>query len=268
MRLFMRLPTWLPTCSVIGGSTLALVLAMLLVCTAPADAQMFSYASNDRGRAVRSLAVGLQTVDFRFAGSEEPVESFDFQAPAYGITFSQPNLQVSVAIGSQSADPSENLRRLELLDADAFFWGRFLSWNGEGQSAFLPIIVHTGYRRVDEDRGSTPSLDAFNISSLGIGTGVGYRGRFSEAFRVEARATPIYGLAIRDLEGSAGTTSQIDADLQAHLPGLFGRVGLTFGYNFRIQNWNVDASELFPEISDELLDYENTQHLVRVGINW
>lgn len=248
-------------------ATLLLIGCWSLAAAPGADAQMFSY-SEESTRALRAVTAGYQTVGFEYAGSEQQVESFDFQAPAYTLTLTQPNLLVAVAFGDQAADPSRGLRQLKLVDANLFFWGSFLSWNGSGHSFFLPLIAHTGYRRVDEQRTGTPALDAFSINTIGLGTGLGYRGQWSSSVHAELRATPIGGLALRNFEGSVGSVRLVDVDAQLHFPRLFGRFGVTAGYNFRIQNWNVDASELFTDLTDDLFDYRNRQHVLRVGINW
>lgn len=247
--------------------SILLVVAAAGTFASAASAQMFSY-SEGAGRAVRSVTVGLQTVDFQYAGSEQPAESFTFRSPAYAITLTQPNLLVSIAFADQAAEPTEDLRHLKLLDANLFFWGSFLSFDGSDHAVYVPLLAHTGYRRVDEQRGGAPAIDAFSINTLGLGTGLAYRGRWSQAMQVSARATPVVGLSLRNFEGSVGSTRLFDADVQVHFGGVFGRFGLSAGYNFRVQNWNVDASDLFTDLTDELFDYRNRQHLVRVGLNW
>ncbi len=232
----------------------------------PSPAQMFSQRS-ERPRAVRSLSAGYQWTTFQYAGSREPTQSFDYEAPAYAISFTQPNLQTSIAFGRQSAGPG-GLRELRLLDAELFLWGGFPLTVSRELRVYLPLILHSGYRSVDEQARGAPSIDAFNLTTLGLGSGVGLESRLGSGVHLEGQITPVGGLALRTLEGTAGRTWLVRGRAQLHFPGLIRRYGLSLGYSYRYQRWNIDASDLFPTISDDLFDYKNRHHVLHVGINW
>jgi hypothetical protein len=85
---------------------------------------------------------------------------------------------------------------------------------------------------------------------------------------LEARAHPIIGLATTSLGDALGSARLVDAHVQVHAPPLFGRFGLTVGYSYRTQVWNVDASDLFDELTGDLFDYRAQTHLLWAGINW
>lgn len=246
------------------------LLGVLLGCwwVSTGYAQMFSYSS-EASTPLRSVGVNYQLVDFQYDGEKQPSRSFDYKAPAYGVFLAQPNLTASLTFGQQSVDPLQELRPLRLIDASLFLWGGLSLLSSRTVRIFVPIIFHSGYRSVDEHpRNSGPSVDAFNLTTLGLGTGLGFQGRLNDGVQLQGRVTPLAGLALRSLEGTTGNTHLMEGNLQVHLTRLIRQYGLTFGYNFRYQRWNIEASDLFPNISDNLFDYKSLQHVLRIGVNW
>lgn len=226
---------------------------------------MFSQRS-EQPRAVRSLSAGYQWTTFRYNGAREPTESFDYEAPAYAISFAQSNMEASIAFGHQNA--GAGLRDLRLLDAELFLWGGFPITTSRTFRLYLPLVLHSGYRSVDEREQDLPSIDAFNLTTLGLGTGVGLESTLGRRIQLRGQITPLAGLALRTLEGTAGRTWLLRGKAQLHIPRVIRRYGLSIGYTYRYQRWNIDASDLFPTISDDLFDYKNRQHVFHVGVNW
>ena len=172
-------------------------------------------------------------------------------------------------VGDQSAD-DEGHENLRLLDLSLTTWGELgLGGMSTGRSrAYIPIVIFSNYRRISpQDAGST-LLDAFNVTVFGLGLGLGLESVLGEKVFFEARANPGIGFATSSLTDAFGSTYLIDADGKLHLAQLFGAVGLSLGYSFRFQVWNVNSSNLFPDAADEFFDYKGRQHLFRVGVNW
>jgi hypothetical protein len=247
-----------------SGIFLGLLVSLWSV--SPSPAQMFSQSS-ERPRSIRSLSAGYQWTSFQYNGSRQPTQSFDYEAPAYAISFTQPSLQATVAFGRQSAQPG-SLRELRLLDAEMFLWGGFPITGSRTLRIYLPLVLYSGYRSVDERDQQTPSIDAFNLTTLGLGSGLALEGSLAGDVRLDAQVTPVGGLALRTLEGTAGRSWLLRSRAQLHIPRLIRRYGLSIGYSYRYQRWNVDASDLFPTISDDLFDYKNRQHILHLGVNW
>lgn len=244
-----------------------LLAAALLGPTHAATAQMFSFRG-DRTRAAQAVSVGFYLIDFAFDGDEEPLFSFDFNDSAYGLVYSRPNLVVTFALGDQQADGDQE--SLRLLDLSLTTWGEMLlAGQGDGQTRlFVPIVLFSNYRRVAPRGRNAEGLEAFNVTVLGLGVGLGLSRAFGEAALFEARAHPVFGLASSSFVDALGTARLLDADALLHLRRLFGRIGLSLGYGFRLQAWNVNASDLFPDVTDDLFDYKGSQHLFRVGLHW
>ena len=106
------------------------------------------------------------------------------------------------------------------------------------------------------------------MTVLGLGAGLALESVLGKTVLFEARAYPILGFATSSFTNAIGSAYLIDADAQLHLAQLFGAVGLSLGYSFRYQVWNVNASNFFPDAADALFDYKGRHHLFRMGVNW
>ncbi len=241
--------------------------AALLLWPSRASARQISFRSG--AQAVQSLSVGYTLIDFDFDGDEAPLFLFDFDQPAYGFVYTRPHFMVTFAVGDQGAD-DEGRENLRLLDLSLTTWGELgLGGRSTGRSrAYIPVVLFSNYRRVSPQGGESTLLEAFNVTVLGIGLGLGRESVLGETVFFEARANPVLGFASSSLTDAFGSAYLIDIDAQLHLAQLFGAVGLSLGYSFRLQVWNLNTSNLFPEATDEFFDYKGRQHLFRVGMNW
>lgn len=244
---------------------LAAVSACLFLCTAAggrdAAAQMFSYSS-DRAQTVQSLSVGYTAVDFRFDGEGTPNPSFEFAGPLYGAVYTRPNFNVGFGYGSVDE------RDLRMLDASLTTWGEFRLTGSPTARVYVPVALHSEYRRVAPDGQEDSLVDAFNITVIGLGTGIGFAAQAAGGILIEGRAMPIIGLALRAFGDSAGSSRLIDTRINLHVPSLAGRFGISAGYGFTAQAWNISASSLFPATQDDLFDYTSTSHALSIGVNW
>lgn len=268
----------LPSSRTRGTLLAAFLLATVLLPVTGAAAQMFSY-NPDRPRAVQSASFTYSLVDFRYDGEGSPTPSFAFEGPLYGVAYTRPNFHVTLGYGidERSETPAvcdtppcaPTTVDLRMLDASITTWGEIRIAGTPGRTRlFVPIALHTGYRRVAPEGLEDSLVDAFNITVLGIGTGLGGVAELGGGFLLEARATPIIGLALRAFGESAGSSHLFDGHVQLHAPSLIGRFGLSAGYGFRGQAWNVSASTLFPDTHDDLFDYSGSMHAASIGVSW
>lgn len=230
-------------------------------------AQLFS-ASSDRFRSVQSLTVGYSDVSFAFDGATRPAFTFDFEDAAYGLVYTQPHLHASFARGTSRAQG----RDLTLVDAVIATWGsiQLRPVSTSRRRVSVPVMLHTSFRRVatEQEQAGDVLEDDFNVTVIGLGTGLGLQRQWGMWGALEARGTPVIGLAARALDDALGHAWIIDVDVQFHLLSLRGRYGLTVGYGFRDQTWNVRVSDLFPDVAKDLFDYRGRQHTLRAGLNW
>ena len=251
------------------------LLAAILLGLGPqtSEAQRFSYGA-DRARTVQSLTFRYSWVDFEYNGDEAaPPISYAFRGPVYGVVFTRPNFYASIAIGNDDRAASAGVpaRDRQMLDAALFTWGALSPFPrfAEGRyRLFIPILLHSGYRRVSDINVEEGFDTNFTVTSLGLGAGVGFSGELSERVIVEGRAAPVIALATREFDSGLGSARLFDADVQAHIGPLAGRFGLSVGYGVRAQVWNLRGSDLFENAVADLYDYRGTQHTFRVGVNF
>lgn len=248
------------------AARLSMLLLVLPLCAPAATAQMFTYGA-DRDGPTQAVSVGYFGVDFRYDGSGTPLTRFDFTAPAYGVVYTRPNMFSSFAIGSQE----QGNNTLQLIDFSLSTWGG-LTIPGMSQEGrvrlYVPVVLHSDYRRVRYDDREAVDLEDFTFTVLGLGAGLGLRARLGAGARLEARATPALGLAIRSFGDAIGRADIVEADVLLHLGEVFKAVGLTAGFSYRLQVWNIRASNLFTIIDNEVFDYRDQRPVFHVGLNW
>ncbi len=232
------------------------------------SAQPLTYGSRAQ-RPVQSLSFQYSAIDFAYRGDKSPSTTYDYAEPAFGAVYSRPNLSLAVLFGR--ANGAADSLDLGFLDASFSTWGAFRLTNEKsGFRPFIPVVLHSQYRRVS--RGGVNIFqgeeDAFAVTSLGLGAGVGLSANPTKRMLIEARVTPILALATRSFGNTTGHSRILDADVQWHALSLAGRFGLTLGYAFRLQRWDVNGSDLFSDAIEDLFDYRGRQHHVRAGINW
>jgi len=255
---------------------LSLVLVLLVVGLArpsPLCAQLFSFEV-EQPRPVQSLAAGYFLIDFTYDGDDLPAFTFNVDEPAYGLVYTRPQFLVTAGIGGQEAgqQPGDVVAAdtvdLRLVDLSLTTWAevQVLPEMTGSTRLIVPIVLHSNYRRV-APRGDDTLLEAFNVTVLGLGTGLGLSRELGRGL-FDARVHPIIGLATTSLGDALGSARLLDAHVQLFSPPLAGRFGLSLGYTFRTQVWNVDASDLLEEFTGDLFDYRGQMHLLRAGLSW
>ena len=244
-----------------------LVGVFLLIPSIATFAQPF-YFGNDRPRETTAVMALVTAIDFEFNGDNAPPSLLNFSQPAYGLAFSRSNIHGAVAWGRQNAADT-SASDLSLIDLSISFWGEmFFSENARtaDHRIFAPIMLFTTYRNVSPNNGG--SLDEFNITTLGLGLGLGYYGAFGENVLLEFRSVPALGYSAQSFGESTGLAQMIDSDLQLHIASVFNRIGISLGYGLRIKVWNMNASSIIGDISDDLFDYRDVKHAFSLGVNW
>lgn len=245
----------------------AICTILLLLAVDVSVAQPFFFG-NETPRTLTAGMLGYTAVDFKFDGDTPPVQPLSFDAPVYSLVYSKSNIYAAFAFGSQNA-PDTSSYDLSFLDFTASFWGEVFFSEAATRAPhriFLPIGFYFNYRKV-APRG-IDVLEEFNITTIGLGLGLGYYGTFSENVLLEVRSLPVFGLAVRSFGDSAGTARLIDNDVQLHLGQVFNNIGISIGYHYRIMIWDVKTSNIFGNISQDLFNYREHGQTFSIGLNW
>jgi hypothetical protein len=248
---------------------LVLLFTAIAFVPGPARAQLFSY-DREAPRPTQAVAFAYVPVDFNYTGGGEPVDRFDFDDVVYGLQYTRPGLQIAVLLGNHRPAGATAEEDLQLIDASLFTWGEIgltRELSGGANRIFIPIALHSGHRRVAVEDEAETAIDAFSVTVIGIGSGLGLnleRGKV----QVVARAIPAIGIATRSFGDATGSSTLFDGDLSLHVGPIVGRFGLHFGYAYRSQRWNVGSSELLEDVAEDYFDYAGSHHLVRAGISF
>ena len=243
------------------------LIAALLFVPYTVTAQPF-YFGNENPRESTAIFATYAMVDFSFDGDTTPRVPLDFNGPTYGLALSRSNLFASFGWGRETTSDTSQTD-LSLLDFSLAAWAEVF-FSPEAKTAdnkiFAPIMVFTNYRRVTPDEGGT--LEEFNITTLGLGLGLGYHGKLSEKALLEIRSVPGLGFSSQSFGESSGLARLIDTDIQMHFGSIFNRVGISIRYAYRIQIWDIRATSILGNLSRDLYDYRDSRHSFSLGVNW
>ena len=156
-----------------------------------------------------------------------------------------------------------------MLDFTLAIWGEMFFSEAATKAAhrvFAPISIFSNYRRV-RPRGQN-ILEEFNITTIGLGLGLGYYGDIGERAAIEVRSTPIIGYAVQSFGDSAGLAKLVDTDVQLHVGSVFSRFGISAGYGLRWMVWDLRTSGIFADAVGDLFDYRDLRHTFSLGVNW
>ena len=241
---------------------------MILCFVEVATSQPFFFG-NKSPRTSSAAMLGVSAIDFQFNGEEAPPRPLNYSSGAYGVSYSRSNIYAALLLGRQNSSDSNSVD-LALVDFSLALWGD-LFFSEAATSAthrvFVPIMLFSNYRKV------TPSgadiLGEFNITTLGLGLGLGYYGAFGENVRAEFRSTPALGYSVQSFGDAAGLTRALDNDIQIHIGSVFNeKIGISFGYSLRWMVWNINVSGAFATLTDDVYDYRDLKHSFNLGLNW
>ena len=244
-----------------------LAICVILLFFEAATAQPFFFG-NERPRESSAAMFSYSIINFEFDGKDAPTQVLSFDSPVYGLTYSRSNLYTSFAFGSQTASDTTS-NDLSFLDFSGSIWGEAFLSEAATEAAhrvFLPITLYFNFRKVAPK--GIDVLEEFNISTIGLGLGLGYYGAFNDNVLLEMRSTPVFGLAVRSFGDSAGTARLLDTDIQLHIGSVFDTIGVSFGYHFRVKIWDVKTSSVFGNLSQDLFNYRENNQSFSIGLNW
>ena len=207
------------------------------------------------------LSAAFVPVTFEF-DHPDPTAAFSFDDAVYGIVFTRAGLNASVYRGSSKTSSKE----LDLFDVNLAILGELLQEQLEGSSVYVPVMLHSTYRRIRRVEGDA-KFAAFEYTGIGLGAGIGLR-HDQGRIRATAHAIPGIGLATRSFGNSGGRTTLLDGDVQVSVDQAFGRFGLILGYGFRWQSWRVGGPDAFDAAGAGKVTYDGINHALRVGLSW
>ncbi|MBI5472390.1 MAG: hypothetical protein HY961_08610 [Ignavibacteriae bacterium] len=121
------------------------------------------------------------------------------------------------------------------------------------QALLLPLMISSDYTRADNSGGDR---EAFNIGSVGFGAGLKYR-IMSGAFEFALSASEVAHWSLEGFSTGSGFSPATLAEAQFVFREVAGLDGITLGYRFRYQSWNMN---------NDKYDYNSLSHGAYLGV--
>lgn len=218
---------------------------------------MFSITKATRPQntsANNNFTLGLSFSDLKFVGSEMPENGvdFSFNAPITTFIYDLDVLVVSMGIGWNIGEAESNLFNVAIdfrPSIPVFSRPRF--------QVAIPLHINTEYFRLRGNQGSV--TDEFVQNTIGVASGLNMRAAFGQRVTFSVSAVRNVGAVTQGFGSDGGRVLGFDIPARLKWENVFKKVGITAGYRFRFSDYDIDG---------ERFDYEWTQHVVQLGINF
>ncbi|MDX1639775.1 MAG: hypothetical protein R3281_17580 [Balneolaceae bacterium] len=237
-----------------------LLLVFVIFFAADARAQMFSVGSEPGRIDVPSTAIylGLEPADFEYQGGVLGLPGsegrFEFSGSLLRLRLETPALQFFLATGGSLTGIDD----VSYFDAGVQAGYSFSIVRQKQLTVRIPFQLLSSLTSVNTDE-SIPNAPQFRQGALAAGLG-GFIGvRPSERVRVQASFVPHYGFSFATGGTFGGSLAKLDGRLRLFLDRVFGDTGLSLGYNYKFNRFDVDENEF---------DYDLRSHSILVGITF
>ena len=224
----------------------------------------------DRPLPRSSLTFDARHVDFSQVGNETAVTDLDFSGPSFGAMYAAPpewrvTGYLFLGYGAES-------------DGDKSFWEgellmRYRLALGEPRrtEVFLMIPLLFWYRHLNVPD-SPVSADALGVFRIGLGLGLGVNSRLGSRTLLVTRALPMATLTVNSKQQESllpKVDVLFDGDALLHFERVLSdRVGLSLGFQIRVQRISLVSEDFFPSAPDSWVSFNSVEPGLRFGINW
>ncbi|GEM_PF-4441278 len=220
------------------------------------------------GQPLFSLAPSLETpfslgggyYALHFQPDEGSTSELSYTAAAYGIYYARSDLEASLVYGPSTRRSGYH----RLLDAAFLVHYPLVLWHTDRVQWSIPLGLEVRYRAVNKQ--AEQAEPAFQAMSFLIAAGPALRARVGN-LQVEGKATYALGISSRPFSNQTGRASRAGVHVRLHLRDLFSSYGLTLGYGYSIQEWNI-ASSVFSRERATRWHYRDAMQIVTLGVNW
>ena len=235
----------------ISGKRFLLALLAGLICMEVVAQEI----SSDGSQRIPGISFGV--IRHSYVGMESSQGAFDFEGIGYGISYVGPQIRGS-ALYARSSGGS----RLIDLSAMVLLFPQFARVERSRTSIAMPLGALGAWRRTDPNSDADP----LTTNAILLGAGVTLSHSFHSRFQAELRVMPFAGITGSEITDAVGFSWAIDSEARLDFEEVFSNLGLSVGYSFRYQLWNINGSGVFSEAVDELYDYAGLAHTMFLGV--
>ncbi len=206
-----------------------------------------------------AVGIGYGVIDHSYVGSVNSTEQFDYEGGGFGLHYVGPQVRGTLMYGRAAGG-----RWFLDLSATGWFLAPFARIDRSKTMLAMPIGLLTAWRRVNGK--NTP--EQFNANAILFGTGGLLIHSLSRRTRAKIRAMTLGGITGSQVADAVGFSWAFDAEARLEFAQVLSDLGLTVGYSFRYQLWNVNGSRVFSDAVDELYDYAGTVQSLFIGVGF
>lgn len=229
-------------------------------CAPVAHGQMFS-GDDSPGRYDRPTAavfVGWEPIDFEYQGDAGVLAAgtYGFSGSLLRVRFEGSGANVYLGAGGG----------LTGLDESSYFDAGIRYGYGIGLirspnfSLGLPIVLHSSFTSVSNDDMVVVDAPQFEQGTFEFGGGLSANVRLTPKLRLAVQGIPSYGFSFSTRERDAsGSISAIKGEGRLYFDHLFGKTGLSLGYDYNMRRFDIEG---------QVLDYDASAHSFLIGLTF
>lgn len=223
---------------------------ILFLAVLPLSAQDFGYTASSPME-FRSIGIGFAAGTFEAEGFNPLPDSSRIRITTPMAMVEYREMNTRIAAGYQTYDLAGQER--SAFAVSAVSGAEFALTGGDVKSGvFIPVVISAQFLAAERTHAGARD---FEVGGFGAGTGLKAR-LLSGAFGLQGSVVGAIHYASVGFGVEYGSMSSIAGEVQALFPGLLFD-GITAGYRFDLQRWNL---------SDDILDYRRTAHGAFVGV--
>lgn len=236
-------------------------IGLLLTCLSADQlyAQMFSVG--ERGPRFdipqTEFYLGLEPMEVTYHGVDvQEAGVFEFEGSVIRLGYAGSGVDFFMGVGGSITGIDE----ASYFDAGGNIDFGLTIYRNEHITLKLPLRVASRYTNITNEQAlQFPRLNRFRFGSLTAGAGAQVLARPVRNIRLKAGAVPNYGFAFASDGFFGGSLGAVAAHGRLYFDRLFEDVGLSFGYNYDLRNYDID---------EDRYDYRINGHSLEVGITF
>lgn len=230
---------------------------------ASVQAQMFSVGGQNSGaKSVRSAMATVQLVDFTTHDSGKSTTLFD-GAYLYGASLSDDHLLLRAGFGTQNTTTIER----RLFDVYLMSWRGVPLTRSPKVQLELPLAVGGTFKKLSQKLLSSNFESVVTIGTPAAGTGLALTLNPNQHVSLHLHGIGNVGFTFLN-DGGRGVALLSDVSAELRLIEVFGRFGLTLGYDFQTQESRPNYNSSWISNLKGEFQQNTVHHAFRIGLNF
>ena len=211
------------------------------------------------GSSMHSAGLSVGIIDHRYTGDADVGGGISYQGPAFGLSYTGPQLR---ATGLFTRFDGKHT----LINLSGIGWllPSFTLKRLDNTIVAVPIGALAAWLRTSGDDDTAP----LGTQAILLGAGGVLEQQLGSRTVIKLRAMPLAGFTATELTDALGFSWAADAEARLEIDQFFSSLGLTIGYIFRYQVWNVNGSRVLSSLVDEAYDYTSAIQIISVELKF